>query len=123
MREGLLTVVSPRVYRLKSNHYAVRGFSAKHGDYMAMIRKTALGALLVSEITKRPIEELRVRTIRSILENGPELHSLPSSADLDAVEAEWRIKIATEPNRTFPPLHAKNKGAAYQKFCRQGGFR
>ena len=66
MREGLLTVVSPRVYRLKSNHYAVRGFSGKHGELLALSKaqpdkyegllSKALAALLVSEITKRPIE-------------------------------------------------------------------
>ena len=63
------------------------------------------------------------RTIRSILENGPEMHSLPSSADLDAVAEEERIKRATAPNKTFPPMPAKVKGYGFQKMCRQGAFR
>ena len=60
MREGLLTVVSPRVYRLKSNHYAVRGFSARHGEPIARMKLSdetrTFAAFLVSEITKRPME-------------------------------------------------------------------
>ena len=44
------------------------------------------------------------RTIRSILENGPELHTLPSGADLDAVAEEQRIQERDGgPKRTFPP--------------------
>ena len=35
IREGLLTVISPKVYRLKNNRHSVRGFSANHGETLA----------------------------------------------------------------------------------------
>jgi hypothetical protein len=44
------------VWRYTSRKAAVRGFSAKHGEYLAQIRNTALGKLMVSEITMRPME-------------------------------------------------------------------
>ena len=62
------------------------------------------------------------RTIRSILENGPEMHSLPSSADLDAVAEEERIKRETA-KATQVMRHARKRGEGYQKWARSGAMR
>jgi len=58
VRDGAIEPLgeSGRIWRMRPN-WAIRGFSARYGEALASLpRGNALRCLLVSEITKRPME-------------------------------------------------------------------
>lgn len=50
-------VVAPRVFMMPM--HAIRGFSASMGEAIALLKNNALKQLLVSEINRRPMEDVR----------------------------------------------------------------